>query len=143
MPEVDHRSAAAKYFLTRSLVVRTGLLVLAGPNSGDQALRSIRQIELIETRFAWAHPLCEKSTSSPKRSWREESPQTWWCPCPVFCSMSLPVSFLFYVRCLSISLHASDTLALVAFTPIHRSAFCSCIEVLLLVRPPPLEDIPW
>ena len=33
MPEADHGSAAAKYFLTCSLVVRTRLLVLAGPNS--------------------------------------------------------------------------------------------------------------
>ena len=33
MPEADHGSAAAKYFLTRSLVVRTCLLVLAGPDS--------------------------------------------------------------------------------------------------------------
>ena len=33
MPEADHGSAAAKYFLTRSLVVRTRLLIPAGPDS--------------------------------------------------------------------------------------------------------------
>ena len=33
MPEVDHGSAAAKYFLTGSPAVRVGVLMLAGPNS--------------------------------------------------------------------------------------------------------------
>ena len=84
----------------------------------DQALRSIRQIELIDTRFASAL-LPEKSTSSPKRSRRVSTDTV--VPCPVFCSMSLPVSFLFYVRCLSLSLHASDMLALVAY--------CACCSV--------------
>ena len=32
MPEVDHGSAVAKHFMTRTLAVRMGVLVLAGPH---------------------------------------------------------------------------------------------------------------